>query len=57
MAFGKVSEVILSGVEFELNGEDISTGTRGVGNRVTEGEVKISHNAGDLLFIWEGNAP
>jgi len=57
MAFGEVSNVILSGVEFELNGEDISTGTRGVGNRVTEGEVKISHNTGDLLFIWEGNAP
>jgi thiamine pyrophosphokinase len=57
MAFGKVSEVILSGVEFELDCEDISTGTRGVGNRVTEGKVKVSHKTGDLLFIWEANAP
>ena len=57
MAFGQVSEITLSGVEFELNGEDISTGTRGVGNIVTEKEVKISHKSGDLLFIWEANAP
>tara|TARA_B100000767_G_C19651795_1_gene487089 strand:- start:129 stop:707 length:579 start_codon:yes stop_codon:yes gene_type:complete len=57
MAFGKVAEVTISGVEFELNNQDISTGTLGVGNTVTSGEVNISHKTGDLLFIWEANAP
>ncbi len=57
MAFGEVSEVTLKGVEFELEKEDISTGTQGVGNTVTNGEVNISHKTGDLLFIWEANAP
>jgi thiamine pyrophosphokinase len=57
MAFGPVSEITLSGVEYELDNEDLFTSTRGVGNIVTEDEVKISHNGGDLLFIWEANAP
>ncbi len=57
MALGEVSEVTLKGVEFELDNEDISTSTQGVGNTVTNGEVNISHKTGDLLFIWEANAP
>ena len=57
MAFGEVKNVTISGVEFELAGEDVQTGSKGVGNRVTEEVVKVSHESGDLLFIWEANAP
>lgn len=57
VAFGKVKNVTLSGVEFELNSEDLETGTKGVGNKSTSDEVKISHEGGNLLFIWEANGP
>ena len=55
MPFGEVKNVSISGVDFILENEHISSGTRGVGNRVTEEVVKISHEGGDLLFIWEAN--
>ena len=45
----------LQGVEFTLSGEDISSGTRGVGNKSVSTEVSVSHSGGDLLFIWEAN--
>jgi len=57
MAFGEVKNVVISGVEFELAGEDVQTGSKGVGNKVTEDVVKVSRESGDLLFIWEANAP
>lgn len=57
MPFGNVNNVTWNGVQYILENEDISTGTRGVGNRVTEEVVNISHEGGDLLFIWEANAP
>jgi len=53
--FGIVEKVTISGVEFVIENENISSGTRGVGNKVTEEVVKISHEGGDLLFIWEAN--
>ena len=55
MPFGRVTNVTISGVKFELIGEDMYSGTRGVGNKVTSETVKISHDSGDLLFIWEAN--
>jgi len=55
MPFGEVKNVSISGVGFVLENENISSGTRGVGNRVTEEVVNISHEGGDLLFIWEAN--
>ena len=55
MALGKVENVRLQGVEFALSGEDLSSGTRGVGNKSISSEVSISHEGGDLLFIWEAN--
>ena len=55
MALGKVENVRLQGVEFALSGEDLSSGTRGVGNKSISSEVSISHDGGDLLFIWEAN--
>jgi len=55
MAFGQVKNVTISGVEFELSSENFTTGTRGVGNKVTNKSVEISHDSGDLLFIWEAN--
>tara|TARA_A100001388_G_C28720471_1_gene476092 strand:- start:334 stop:912 length:579 start_codon:yes stop_codon:yes gene_type:complete len=55
MAFGNVENVNLQGVEYTLSGEDISSGTRGVGNKSVSSEVKVSHDGGDLLFIWEAN--
>jgi thiamine pyrophosphokinase len=55
MALGKVENVRLQGVEFGLSGEDLSSGTRGVGNKSISSEVSISHDGGDLLFIWEAN--
>ena len=57
MAFGEVKNVVISGVEFELAGEDVQTGSKGVGNKVTEDVVKVTRESGDLLFIWEANAP
>ena len=55
MPFGNVKNVSISGVDFVLENENLSTGTRGIGNKVTEQIVKISHEGGDLLFIWEAN--
>mgnify|MGYP001332757404 FL=1 len=51
-AFGNVDGVSISGTEYELKNQTLSTGTKGVGNRVAESEVKISHKSGDLIFIW-----
>ena len=51
-AFGKVEGVSISGTEYELKNQMLSTGTKGVGNRVVESEVKINHESGDLIFIW-----
>ena len=55
MAFGKVENVRLHGVEYSLSGEGLSSGTRGVGNKSVSTEVSVSHDGGDLLFIWEAN--
>ncbi len=55
MAFGKVENVNLQGVEYSLSGEDLFSGTRGVGNKSISNEVLVSHEGGDLLFIWEAN--
>ena len=51
-AFGNVEGVSISGTEYELKNQTLSTGTKGVGNRVIESEVKINHKSGDLIFIW-----
>lgn len=55
MAFGKVAEVDLKGTEFELDSEDLFTGTKGVGNCTISDEISIHHKGGNLLFIWEAN--
>ena len=55
MAFGKVKNVSLKGTEFDLDKQDLVTGTRGVGNKVISTEISITHEGGDLLFIWEAN--
>ncbi len=55
MAFGKVENVSLKGTEFELENQDFFTSTLGVGNKVVSNEVLITHEGGDLLFIWEAN--
>ena len=55
MAFGKVENVSLEGTEFNLSKQDLFTGTQGVGNKVVSKEISISHEGGDLLFIWEAN--
>ena len=54
-AFGKVAKVTLSGTKYELSGEDIHTGSRGLGNLSIESKISISHIGGDLLFIWEAD--
>ena len=56
MAFGNVANVSIYGVDFEIKSENLQTGTRGVGNKANSNPVKISHDGGDLLFIWEANA-
>ena len=56
MPFGKVSKVKLTGCEYALDNEDLNSGTRGIGNSALGGEINISHQGGDLLFIWEANA-
>ena len=55
IAFGKVENVSMQGAEYTLSGEDIFSGTRGVGNKSVSAEISISHEGGDLLFIWEAN--
>ena len=57
MALGNVSNVTMKGVGYELEGEDLQTGTRGVGNKANSSSVTINHEGGDLLFIWEANVP
>ena len=55
MAIGKVTNVSIKGTEFELENQDLFTGTRGIGNKAISNEILISHDGGDLLFIWEAN--
>ena len=55
IAFGKVEKVSIKGTEFELANQDFFSGTRGVGNKAVSNEILISHQGGDLLFIWEAN--
>ncbi len=57
MALGNVTNVTMKGVDYELEGEDLQTGTRGVGNKANSSPVTIYHGGGDLLFIWEANVP
>ena len=45
----------IKGVEFELNNQDLKTGTLGLGNTTLEDIVTVSKSDGDLLFIWEEN--
>ena len=56
-AHGNVTNVTMKGVGYELEGEDLQTGTRGVGNKANSSPVTINHEGGDLLFIWEANVP
>ncbi len=56
IAFGSVSEVSLNGTVYELEKEDLASGTRGIGNQSIDELITISHTGGDLLFIWEANA-
>lgn len=51
-AFGKTEGVSISGTEYTLKNQMLRTGTKGVGNKVIESEVKINHTSGDLIFIW-----
>lgn len=55
MALGKVANVSVKGTEFELENQDLFSGTRGIGNKAISNEILISHDGGDLLFIWEAN--
>ena len=55
MALGKVTNVSIKGTKFELENQDLFTGTRGIGNKAISNEILISHDGGDLLFIWEAN--
>ena len=55
MALGKVANVSVKGTEFELEKQDLFSGTRGIGNKAISNEILISHDGGDLLFIWEAN--
>ena len=55
MAFGKVANVNIKGTEFELENQDLFSGTRGIGNKAISNEILISHDGGDLLFIWEAS--
>ncbi len=52
IAFGIVEGIRLTGTEFTLENETLKTGTKGVGNTVCDSIVNISHDSGDLLFIW-----
>lgn len=57
MPFGNVSNVTLEGTDFELQNQNLFNGTKGVGNKTKNNLVSISQETGDLLFIWEANAP
>ena len=52
-AFGKVLEIYTGGLLHSLAGDDLETSTRGVHNEATSNDVKINHNGGDLLVIWQ----
>ena len=54
-AFGTVESVSIIGTEFELQNQNLETGTLGLGNRVKNHIVEITKSKGDLLFIWEEN--
>ena len=46
-------DVEITGCEFELNGEMMSIGTRGIHNVATSDTVRISKSSGDLLLLME----
>jgi hypothetical protein len=46
-------KVHTSGLWHPLAGDDLETSTRGVHNEATSNDVKINHNGGDLLVIWQ----
>ena len=54
-AFGKVLAIHTSGLLHPLDGDNMETSTRGVHNEATDTNVKIRHESGDLLVIWETN--
>ena len=57
MPFGFVNKITLQGTEYELTKQDLQTSTKGVGNTSVSDVVTVSHEGGDLLFIWEANEP
>ena len=57
MPFGFVNKITLQGTEYELTEQDLQTSTKGVGNTSVSDVVTVSHEGGDLLFIWEANEP
>ena len=57
MPFGFVNKITLEGTEYELTKQDLQTSTKGVGNTSVSELVTVSHEGGDLLFIWEANEP
>ncbi len=54
-SLGKSKSVTITGVEYQLEKQDLKTGTKGLGNKVTNSEVFVQKSEGDLLFIWEEN--
>ena len=46
-------DVEITGCEFELNGEIMSIGTRGIHNIATSDTVRISKSSGELLLLME----
>ena len=57
MPFGFVNKITLQGTEYELTEQDLQTSTKGLGNTSVSAVVNVSHEGGDLLFIWEANEP
>lgn len=49
----KCEDVKITGCEFELNGEIMSIGTKGIHNVATSDTVRISKSSGDLLLLME----
>ncbi len=54
-SLGNSKSVTITGVEYQLETQDLKTGTIGLGNTVTKPEVFVQKSEGDLLFIWEEN--
>ena len=52
-AFGKVLAIHTSGLLHPFKGDNMETSSRGVHNEATDNHVKISHESGDLLVIWQ----